>query len=97
MAQVVYSRRALSDLHRLELFLARQAPDVAEVAMLTIFDAIEVLERHPLIGRRSQGPYRELVIAYGQRGYVALYRFEPRRQIVRVLAIRHQREAGFQE
>jgi len=28
-------------------------------------------------------------------GHVALYRFEPERDLVRVLRIRHQREAGY--
>ena len=97
MAKVIYSHRALADLGRLEGFLAKQAPDAAELALLTIKDAVEVLSRHPLIGHAVQDPYRELVIAYGQRGYVALYRYEPLLEVVRVLAIRHQRECGFSQ
>jgi plasmid stabilization system protein ParE len=41
------------------------------------------------------GDIRELVISFGQTGYVALYRFVVPRDEVRVLAIRHQREIGF--
>lgn len=41
------------------------------------------------------GDLRELVISYGRTGYVALYRFLPLRDEVRVLAIRHQREIGY--
>lgn len=42
-----------------------------------------------------EGELRELVISYGQTGYIALYRFVVSRQQVRILAIRHQRELGF--
>jgi len=38
---------------------------------------------------------RELVIAFGESGYVALYRHEPADDAVYVLAFRHQREAGY--
>jgi plasmid stabilization system protein ParE len=37
---------------------------------------------------------RELVISHGRDGYVALYRV--RAGTVVVLAVRHQREAGYQ-
>ena len=38
---------------------------------------------------------RELVISYGRTGYVALYRVAARGDRVEILAIRHQREAGY--
>ena len=38
---------------------------------------------------------RELVIAFGDSGYVALYRHEPTADAVYVLAFRHQKEAGY--
>jgi hypothetical protein len=42
---------------------------------------------------REEG-LRELLISYGKSGYVALYSYEQRQDVVLVLAIRHQREAG---
>ena len=45
-----------------------------------------------MIGRRVAGELRELVISFGKTGYVALYRFLPAPEQVRILAIRHQRE-----
>jgi plasmid stabilization system protein ParE len=51
------------------------------------------LSRHRL-GERA-GDLRELVISFGRTGYVALYRFLPGRDLVRVLAIRHQRELDY--
>jgi hypothetical protein len=40
---------------------------------------------------------RELVISFGKSGYVALYRFIAHLGVVRVLAIRHQRELDYPE
>lgn len=38
---------------------------------------------------------RELVIGFGESGYVALYRHDEIDNTVYVLAFRHQREAGY--
>ncbi|ERJ19415.1 plasmid stabilization system protein [Salinisphaera shabanensis E1L3A] len=38
---------------------------------------------------------RELVIPFGDAGYVALYRHAPGDDAVYILAFRHQKEAGF--
>lgn len=95
MAVVFYSARALSDLERLIDFLAVDAPQTAVEVGELIVTAVEVLERHPLIGRPVDAGLRELTISLGKTGYVALYRFHPRRRAVWVLRIRHQREAGY--
>ena len=60
-----------------------------------IVQAIDVLERNPLIGRPVREDLRELVIGRGSRGYVALYRCVPGVDTVFVLAIRGQKEAGY--
>lgn len=39
--------------------------------------------------------FRELLIGFGDSGYVLLYRFEPQEDVVYVLAFRHQKEAGY--
>jgi hypothetical protein len=49
-----------------------------------------------LVGRRVESELRELIISYGHSGYVALYRFLVSRDEVRILAIQHQRELGYQ-
>jgi plasmid stabilization system protein ParE len=95
MPRVTLSARALADVERLSGFLEQCDPRAASAAIETIFDALAVLQRHPLLGRSLEGAIRELVVSYGEAGYVALYRFQPRRDRVEVLAIRHQREAGY--
>ncbi len=95
MASVVYSARALSHLERAFEFLVRENPDAASVTAGAIRSGVENLATHPLLGRRVHGDIRELVISFGQTGYIALYRFVIPQDEVRVLAIRHQREIGF--
>lgn len=96
MAQVVYSAQALTHLERAFRFLRDKNPDAAMNAVTAIQSAVDHLVAHPFMGRRVEGELRELVISYGQTGYVALYRFVPSADEVRILAIRHQRQLGFQ-
>ncbi len=95
MAEVVYTRHAFADLERLTDFLAKSVPESAVTAIDVIRDGIEILGRHPLIGRPCEDGLRELLISYGKSGYVALYSHEKPQDLVLVLAIRHQREAGY--
>ena len=95
MAKVVYSARALDHIERAFQFLRDRNPDAALNAVTAIQSAVDNLVAHPLVGRRVEGELRELIISYGQSGYVALYRFVVPRDEVRILAIRHQRELGF--
>lgn len=97
MAKLSYSERALTDLERLTDFLVEIDPSVAAETLGLIEEAVELLSRHPLIGRPVEYELRELVISRGRTGYVALYSFEEDQDAVLILAIRHQREAGYWE
>lgn len=97
MAQVIYAAEALADLERLAEFLLEQSPESAPAVVARVIEAVEILSDHPLIGRRVEGELRELVILRGASGYLALYRFDPVRDVVRLLRIRHQREAGYRD
>ena len=97
MARVKFEEAALADLERLTEFLvAENAATAVETASL-ILQAVEILERHPMIGRRAERGFRELVISRGRSGYVALYDFIEGHDLVIVHGIRHQREVGFPE
>ena len=95
MPIVRFSQRALNDLDRIFDFLADADPVAARRAGAAIIDATGILQQHPMIGRPVHGNMRELIISHGSAGYVALYRYLPRRDRGDVLAIRHQREAGY--
>lgn len=95
MARLIYSARALSDLERLTDFLLETDPAAALATADLIIQAVEILVDHPLIGRPAEQGLRELVISRGRSGYLALYSFELRQGAILVLAVRHQREAGY--
>lgn len=69
---------------------------MAKRAAVVIIKAIQLLGQQPQIGRPSEEmdiEYRELLIDFGDSGYVALYRYE--RDLVTVLSLRHQKEIGY--
>lgn len=65
-----------------------------EPRLRALRESLRVLASNPFIGRPA-GAHRQLIIGKGAWGYIALYRVDEARRVVRVLAIRHQREAGF--
>lgn len=95
MAKVVYSEAALLDFERIIEFMLQNAPASAQGTLERIRTAIEILDIHPMIGRRIDGERRELIISAGATGYVAVYRYDPAFELIRILRIRHQREAGY--
>jgi plasmid stabilization system protein ParE len=95
LARLVYSARAIDHLQRAFDHIALHDLDAGLAAASAIRSAIESLRAHPFIGRRVAGETRELVISFGKTGYVALYRFVPAKDEIRVLAIRHQRELDY--
>ena len=97
MAQIIYSDDAFADFERIVDFLLETSPEQAAEALHKIRSAIDILDAHPLMGRRVDAYIRELVISWGETGYLALYRFDAALEIVRILRIRHQREAGYTE
>ncbi len=84
-------------LERCRRFLAERNPRAAVRAADAISRQFKLLESHPQAGR----PYpdapelRELLIGFGESGYVALYRYQPQEDAVFILAFRHQKEAGY--
>lgn len=84
-------------MERCRQFLTGKAPASARRAGQAIERQLRLLETAPDSGRPIPGmpELRECVIAFGDAGYVALYRHEPADGTVYVLAFRHQKEAGY--
>jgi plasmid stabilization system protein ParE len=98
MVEISYSAHALRDLERLVDFLLAADPAAAGGTLELILEGIELLARHPLIGRPvAIDGTRELVLSRGRSGYVVRYRFQPARDRIAILGIRHQRELGVHE
>jgi plasmid stabilization system protein ParE len=95
VATIVYAPNALANLERAFNHLREDDPEAARSAAAAIREAVDLLAHHPFVGRALEGELRELVISFGRTGYVALYRFVPARDQVRILAVRHQRELGY--
>lgn len=95
--KVRFTPEAEEDLLRLYDFLLVKDLGAAERALAAIEEATRLLKFSPFSCRkvvRSNPFLRELVIPFGSAGYVALYEIEGR-QIVTVLAVRHQREDDY--
>ncbi|MBB3192334.1 type II toxin-antitoxin system RelE/ParE family toxin [Halomonas cerina] len=96
MPQVIFAPAALRDLERLREFLRPKNPAAAERAAKSIIQGIQELGKFPNIGRPIEElpeEYREWLIDFGDSGYIARYRLDG--DTVVVLAVRHQKEAGF--
>jgi plasmid stabilization system protein ParE len=97
VATVRYARRLAEDVARIAEHLAAHEVGGIVDRLDEVFEALRILEGHPLIGRKAGPARRELVIGRGSRGYVALYRYDEVDDVVEVLAPRGQKEAGFDE
>ena len=97
MPRLILTEGAVLGLDRCRALLDDKSPDAAQRAGRTIAERLTMLRTAPSIGRPfdMDVTMRELVIGFGASGYVALYRHEPAEDAVYVLAIRHQREAGY--
>ena len=97
MPQVIITELAAKGLERCRLFLARKAPAAAARAGQAIEQQLLLLETTPDIGRPFDDlpELRELLIPFGDSGYVALYRHDRPSDTLYVLAFRHQKEAGY--
>ena len=95
MTRWLVSIDAADDLEALVDFLVSDMPEHAVQTVDLIMDALNILQDHPNIGRPLQLPLRELVISRGRTGYVALYEYDAQADVAVVLAIRHQRQAGY--
>lgn len=97
MPRIIITEGAAQGLERCRLFLAEKNPLAAARAARAITQRFERLETEPEIGKPWEDlpELRELLIPFGDSGFVALYRYEPDDNTLYVLAFRHQKEAGY--
>src|ERR1700687_5587603 len=96
MARVEVAPEVAGDFDRILEYLAQHNISHTSARIREIIQAFDVLETNPLIGRPAPGNKRELIIGRRGPGYVALYRYVPEIDTVFILAVRSQREAGYQ-
>lgn len=95
MPHVRLSARAQLDLVRLHRFLTEKDSATASRAIDEIQASLIPLTRMPKIGRPVEDSLRELIIDFGNSGYLALYDFDEAIEEVVVLAVRHQKEFDY--
>ena len=97
MPRVVITEGAAHGLERCRRFLAKKNPQAVTRAGQAIERQFALLETEPEIGRpfNDLPELRELIVPFGDSGYVALYHHEVKNDSVYVLAFRHQKEAGY--
>lgn len=97
MPRLIITEGAARGLELCRTFLAQKNPAAARRAAGAILQQFDLLESYPAMGRplHDQPELRELLIPFGETGYVALYRYEPHDDAVYILAVRHQKEAGY--
>jgi plasmid stabilization system protein ParE len=96
MPRLIWAPAALIDVKRRYDFLKTKNLDAAKRAMRHIRQGLKALEQQPGVGRpveEMDDEFRDWLIDFGDSGYVARYRVD--HQAVTVLAVRHQKEAGF--
>ncbi len=95
--RVRYTAEARADLLRLYEFLLERDAPAARGALVSIRKAAEMLESFPYTCRKAEPDnayLRELVVSFGDAGYVVLFEIEDERT-VNILAVRHQREDDY--
>lgn len=98
MSRLIWSPAALAEVQRLHRFLAEKNADAVKRAVKAIRDGIKILAIQPSIGRPVEDlepEFREWMIDFGDSGYVVLCRYAHDTQVAVILAVRHQREAGY--
>jgi len=95
MAKIVLAPELKEDFERIFEFVAKYDSTSAISRVDSIIAAIDILKTSPEIGRPAARGKRELIIGSGAKGYVALYGYAKELDIVFILAIRAQREAGY--
>lgn len=89
------SAAARRDRERLAAFLVEVSPEAAERAVESIGDALERLSMFPEQGTPIAGDMRELMIGFGQSGYVARYRVDAHAVVIaRVFHMREDRRGS---
>lgn len=96
MPRLIWSEPALANVQRLYRFLAEKSLVAAKRAVKAIREGVKILALHPQVGRvvdEMDGAFRDWPVDFGDSGYVVRYRFDGEQ--VTILAVRHQKEAGF--
>jgi plasmid stabilization system protein ParE len=94
MPQVIITPAAQRGLDRCGAFLEENNLEAAKRAAQVIKKHFRLLETMPNSGKPfpKRPAWNQVIIPFGDSGYLALYRYEPSDDAVYILAFRHQKE-----
>jgi len=93
--RLIWSEPALANVQRLYRFLADKNLAAAKRAVKAVREGVKILSVHPQVGRVVEDldeAFRDWPVDFGDSGYLVRYRFDG--ELVTILAVRHQKEAG---
>lgn len=89
-----FSSDAADDVRRVREFLSAKNPDAAKRALAEIFATLEKVHVFPGLGKPTENiDVRQIVVPFGNTGYIVRYTVRPGSGNVLVLRIWHGREA----
>ncbi|KRA97276.1 hypothetical protein ASD83_09005 [Devosia sp. Root685] len=97
MPHLTFAVSAQRDLDRLRRFLLEKNPLAAKRATQAIKMHTSALTTAPEMGRPSDtiAGVRELLVPFGDAGYIVRYGYNERRDEVFILRVWHQKETGY--
>jgi toxin ParE1/3/4 len=96
MPRLIWTPRAAASLKSVYGFLAEKNGEAAAKAMDAIRQGVNILKQFPNAGRPAddlEPEHRELLVPFGGSGYAVFY--EVVQDAVHILAVKHQKEAGY--
>jgi plasmid stabilization system protein ParE len=97
LPRLIVTEGAARGLEFCRRFLSEKNPAAGRRAAEAILKQFGLLSDYPAMGRPldDHPELRELLVPFGDSGYVALYRYDADKDTVYILAFRHQKEAGY--
>jgi toxin ParE1/3/4 len=91
---IYLSQEAADDVMRIREFLSAKNPDAAKRALAEIFSALQKVQIFPDLGKPTEDiDVRQIVVPFGNAGYIVRYTVRPGSGNVLALRIWHGREA----
>ena len=99
MPRIIITRTAQRDLERLRQSLQKKNPDASRRAAKAVKESIARISEQPEAHRPVLDMmfHREVIIPFGNTGYIARYYFKPGIEDIIVLRVKHQRENEFSD
>ena len=94
MPQVKYTDEFINDFDRLYMFLSEKNPLIAKKLAKLLEDKLEILASMPK-AFSLLGEYRLYILEFGSSGYAILYDYNEDYNVITLLRMKHQKEAGF--